>query len=314
MIGLPPSPAELAAFEEHGYEATVDTLLQSERFGEKWARHWLDVARYCDTNGYEKDLKREQWKWRDWVVEAFNSNMPFDQFTLEQFAGDLLPNATPEQKLATCFHRNHMTNGEGGRDPEESRVDYVLGKLAGGIAHDFNNMLTAINGYGELLLPSVQDRPDLAESVGEILKAGRRAAALTHQLLAYSRRQIMTLKAMDLNAAVTNMTGMLQRLIPENIRTEFRLGTDLPPILADMSQVEQIILNLMLNARDALPAGGNIRLSTSHVLLRPEDAIRYLQNTVDLAPGTTPQVESFPNWLPNLPILPLRIKLMVVNL
>jgi signal transduction histidine kinase len=151
----------------------------------------------------------------------------------------------------------------------------AIGKLAGGIAHDFNNMLTAINGYGEILLPSVEDRPELAESVGEILKAGRRAAALTHQLLAYSRRQIMTLKAMDINAAVTNMTGMLQRLIPEDIRTDFRLGSDLPPIVADLSQVEQIILNLVLNARDALPKGGNIRVATSVLDLGPEDAARY---------------------------------------
>ena len=90
---------------------------------------WLDAARYADTDGFQGDDNRTNWPWRDWVVEAFNANMPFDRFTLEQCAGDLLPNATVEQRLATCFHRNHMTNGEGGRDPEESRVDYVIDRV-----------------------------------------------------------------------------------------------------------------------------------------------------------------------------------------
>lgn len=91
---------------------------------------WLDAARYADTDGFQGDATRTNWPWRDWVVGAFNRNLPFDQFTIEQFAGDLLPNATPEQRLATCFHRNHMTNGEGGRDPEESRIDYVIDRVS----------------------------------------------------------------------------------------------------------------------------------------------------------------------------------------
>jgi len=125
LTGLPPTPDELAAFDGStaSYAAVVDRLLASRHFGERMAMWWLDAARYADTDGFQSDSNRENWPWRDWVVEAFNSNMRFDQFTLEQFAGDLLPNATPEQKLATSFHRHHMTNGEGGRDPEESRVD-----------------------------------------------------------------------------------------------------------------------------------------------------------------------------------------------
>ena len=90
---------------------------------------WLDAARYSDTDGFQSDATRTNWPWRDYIVESFNANKPFDQFTLEQFAGDLLPNATPEQKIATCFHRNHMTNGEGGRDKEESRIDYVIDRV-----------------------------------------------------------------------------------------------------------------------------------------------------------------------------------------
>ncbi len=127
LTGLPPTPAELAATDS--YEAHVDRLLASPHFGERMAMWWLDASRYSDTDGFQADANRENWPWRDWVVEAFNANMRFDQFTLEQFAGDLLPDATEEQKLATCFHRNHMTNGEGGRDPEESRVDYVLDRV-----------------------------------------------------------------------------------------------------------------------------------------------------------------------------------------
>jgi hypothetical protein len=127
LTGLPPTPEELASVD--AYETHVDRLLKSPHFGERMAMWWLDVARYSDTDGFQSDASRDNWPWRDWVIDAFNSNQPFDQFTLEQFAGDLLPGARPEQVLATCFHRNHMTNGEGGRDPEESRVDYVLDRV-----------------------------------------------------------------------------------------------------------------------------------------------------------------------------------------
>lgn len=133
LTGLPPTreQAEALAGDAGGeaYERLVDGLLASPHFGERMAMWWLDAARYADTDGFQQDADRTNWPWRDWVVEAFNSNMPFDRFTIEQCAGDLLPGATPEQQLATCFHRNHMTNGEGGRDPEESRIDYVLDRV-----------------------------------------------------------------------------------------------------------------------------------------------------------------------------------------
>ncbi len=133
LTGLPPTEAEAQAFladtSPLAYEKAIDRLLASPHYGERMAMWWLDAARYADTDGFQSDATRTNWPWRDWVVEAFNRNVPYDQFTLEQFAGDLLPNATAEQKLATCFQRNHMTNGEGGRDPEESRVDYVLDRV-----------------------------------------------------------------------------------------------------------------------------------------------------------------------------------------
>jgi cytochrome c553 len=130
LTGLPPTPAEVDAFladkSPTAYETVVDRLLASPRYGERMSWEWLDAARYADTNGYQGDSTRTMWPWRDWVVKALNDNMPFDQFTIQQLAGDLLPNATTDQKIATAFCRNHMINGEGGRIPDENRVDYVM--------------------------------------------------------------------------------------------------------------------------------------------------------------------------------------------
>ncbi len=129
LIGLPPSPQELTAFETDGAAATIEALLHSDRFGEKWARHWLDLARYSDTNGYEKDLQREQWSWRDWVIEAINLDMPYDRFLVEQIAGDLLPDATQKQIIATGFLRNSMINEEGAIVAEQFRMVEMFDRI-----------------------------------------------------------------------------------------------------------------------------------------------------------------------------------------
>jgi hypothetical protein len=133
LTGLPPTESELAAFladeSPNAYEKVVDRLLQSPRYGERMAFPWLDAARYSDSNGYQTDGERFMWRWRDWVIDAFNRNMPFDQFTVEQIAGDLLPNATMEQKLATGFNRNHRGNSEGGIIPEEYHAEYVFDRV-----------------------------------------------------------------------------------------------------------------------------------------------------------------------------------------
>ncbi len=125
LIGLPPTPGEADAFvADHSpdaYEKIVERLLASPRYGERWARRWLDLARYADTNGYEKDRERSIWPYRDWVIKALNADMPYDQFAIEQVAGDMLPNATSSQLIATGFHRNTMLNEEGGIDPLEYR-------------------------------------------------------------------------------------------------------------------------------------------------------------------------------------------------
>ncbi len=129
VVGLPPSPAELEEFQRDGFGVVLDRLLQSERYGEKWARHWLDAARYSDTNGYEKDLKRDQWIWRDWVIRALNRDMPYNQFLVEQIAGDLLPDANQEQIVATGFLRNSMLNEEGAIVPEQFRMVEMFDRM-----------------------------------------------------------------------------------------------------------------------------------------------------------------------------------------
>lgn len=131
ITGLPPDQKLFEAFTEGdlSYETMVDTLLARKDYGEKWASWWLDLARYADTKGYEKDQGRNMWRYRDWVISAFNQNMPYDQFTTEQLAGDLLPDPTTDQLIATAFHRNTMNNDEGGTEDEEFRVASVIDRV-----------------------------------------------------------------------------------------------------------------------------------------------------------------------------------------
>jgi mono/diheme cytochrome c family protein len=134
LLGLPPSPKEVDAFvadqAPDAYEKLVDRLLASPAYGERWGRHWLDLARYADSDGYEKDTGRPYaWRYRQWVIEALNRNLPYDEFVVEQLAGDLLPNATLDQKIATGFHRNTLSNHEGGVDQEQFRVEACVDRV-----------------------------------------------------------------------------------------------------------------------------------------------------------------------------------------
>ena len=133
LTGLPPTWDEVQAFvndpAENAYERYVDTQLAKPAFGEHWARTWLDLARYADSAGYADDPSRTIWAYRDYVIRSFNDNKPFDQFTIEQIAGDMLPNPTPEQIIATAFHRNTMTNNEGGTNDEEFRNAAVIDRV-----------------------------------------------------------------------------------------------------------------------------------------------------------------------------------------
>ncbi|TWU27720.1 Planctomycete cytochrome C [Bythopirellula polymerisocia] len=133
LIGLPPTIEEIEYFqklpEQSAYKRTIKQLLASPHFGEKHAREWLDAARYADSDGYEKDLPREVWMYRDWVINAFNNDMPYDQFIVEQIAGDLLPESTQSERIATGFMRNSMTNREGGIDPEQFRMEAMFDRM-----------------------------------------------------------------------------------------------------------------------------------------------------------------------------------------
>lgn len=134
LLGLPPTPAEVDQFladtRPDAYEQLVDRLLASKHYGERWGRHWLDVSRYADSNGFTRDMGRTIWKYRDWVIDALNRDLPFDRFTIEQMAGDLLPDATLAQRVATGFHRNTLFNEEGGTDPEQFRVESVVDRVS----------------------------------------------------------------------------------------------------------------------------------------------------------------------------------------
>lgn len=133
LLGLPPAPAEVDAFirdtAPDAYQKVVERLLASPHYGERWGRHWLDAARYADSNGYEKDRARSIWAYRDYVISAFNRDLPFDQFTREQLGGDLLPNPTLEQRVATGFLRNSMMNQEGGIEPEQFRIEAMIDRM-----------------------------------------------------------------------------------------------------------------------------------------------------------------------------------------
>lgn len=222
LTGLPPTPAEVDAFladtSPEAYEKVVDRLLQSKRYGERMAMQWLDFARYADSNGYQTDGSRYQWPWRDWVIEAFNNNQPFDQFTIDQLAGDLVPNPTRAQNVATGFNRNHRLNGEGGIIAEEWRVETVIDRVeTTGMTwmaltlnccrcHDhkydpitqrefyqlfsfFNNVAESGTLQGDskntdplIVVPTDEQEAELARLDGEIAKGDQRVAEAAKQL------------------------------------------------------------------------------------------------------------------------------------
>ncbi|HEY4309456.1 MAG TPA: PSD1 and planctomycete cytochrome C domain-containing protein [Pirellulales bacterium] len=205
LLGLPPKVDDIDAFladqSEGAYERLVDRMLASPHYGERQARHWLDLARYADSNGYTNDNPRTIWKYRDWVINALNADMPFDQFTIEQFAGDMLPSATIDQRIATGFHRNTLQNEEGGTDPEEFRIESVVDRVATtgtvflglslGCARchdhkydpvsqrDFYQIFALMNGADEptLPVPTAEQAARLAEFNANIAAAKEKLAA-----------------------------------------------------------------------------------------------------------------------------------------
>jgi len=204
LLGLPPSVAEVDAFladsSPLAYERLVDRLLASPHYGERWGRHWLDIAHYADSNGYTIDGARSIWKYRDWVIAALNRDMPFDRFAIEQLAGDLLPNSSLDQQIATGFHRNTLVNEEGGTDPEQFRVEAVVDRVSTtGVAflgltlgcarcHDhkydpisqreFYQLFAVFNNADEpaLQVPSDQQAKEMPALAAEIAQAEKRLA------------------------------------------------------------------------------------------------------------------------------------------
>ena len=191
LLGLPPTPAEVDEFlndpRPDTYERLVERLLASPHYGERWGRHWLDVARYADSNGYSIDAPRSIWRYRDWVIDALNRDLPFDQFVIEQLAGDMLPDATLEQKIATGFHRNTQINQEGGIDKEQFRIESIIDRVnTTGTAflgltigccqcHDHKfDPLTQKEYYGLFAFLNNADEPDLPlASPEEVARAGQ---------------------------------------------------------------------------------------------------------------------------------------------
>ena len=242
LLGLLPSVAEVDAFVSDdrpaAYEELVDRLLDSPHFGERWGRHWLDMARYADSDGYEKDNPRpDAYRWRDWVIDAINSDMPFDQFTIEQLAGDLLENPTPLQRLATAFHRQTLTNTEGGADQEQFRVEACFDRtettgavwlgLTVGCARCHTHKYDAISQREYYQLYSVFNNGDeqttvVPKSAEEIAAYGPAKAAHDTRLaeaLAELRAE-QTRLAPEFTAWQDKMRAMLQRLAKDPVKQQ----------------------------------------------------------------------------------------------
>lgn len=185
-------------------------------------------------------------------------------------------NATPlpEQQVIYAVARDVTESRRLEEQLRQSQKLEAIGRLAGGVAHDFNNVLTAVQGYSELILERLPKEHPLRGHVEQIRKAGARAASLTHQLLAFSRKQILQPKVLSVNDVITNLVPMVQRLIPENIAIEPRLGADAGNVKVDSGQLDQVLLNLALNARDAMPAGGTLTIETRAVEF-DEDFVRF---------------------------------------
>ena len=238
LIGLPPTPEEADAFvkddDPHAYTRLVDQLLDSPHYGEHWARPWLDLARYADTNGYEKDRPRSVWPYRDWVIKALNDDMPFDQFTIEQLAGDMLPNATDDQRIATGFHRQTMLNEEGGIDPLEFRFYAMVDRVATtgtvwmgltiGCAqchtHKYDP-ITHTDYYRFMALLNNADEPDLSVPIPKIVEEQRQIQAQIAALEAKLPEQFPLAEGEEEPAAsrVRNLKQQLSKWIEEQRQT-----------------------------------------------------------------------------------------------
>jgi hypothetical protein len=241
LVGLPPPPQEVESYlrdaSPDGYERVVERLLASPHYGERFGRHWLDLARYADSDGYEKDLPRPHaWRYRQWVIQAINDDLPFDQFTIEQLAGDLLPGATLEQRVATGFHRNTLINREGGIDPEEDRVKRTVDRtnttgavwlgLTVGCAQchshkydpisqrEYFGLYAFFNNLDEIDIPAPVTLEGEAQYQAALAQFQRRQAKLQADIDAYIRDQLPAQQAVWEEAFTKSPKGTWQVLTP----------------------------------------------------------------------------------------------------
>ncbi|MDX1962757.1 MAG: PSD1 and planctomycete cytochrome C domain-containing protein [Pirellulales bacterium] len=290
LIGLPPTPTEVTAFLQDespdAYEKVVERLLASPRYGERWASYWLDLARYADTNGYEKDGSRVMWLYRDWVIGAFNRDLPFDQFTIEQLAGDLLPNATPEQRIATGFHRNTMINTEGGVDPEEYRnvvnVDRVNTTAAVWLATTLNCAQCHTHKYDPFkqkeyyqLLAFFNNNADSAtgESVVEEFPTPAQAAALA-ELDAHEKIPHGSVELKPLRDKINELRNQIRGQIPRTM------------IMRDQPEPRKTHIHIrgsFLNPGEEVTAGFPAVLSTASSAPNSSDSAANSANSMDNA-------------------------------
>ncbi|REK27705.1 MAG: DUF1553 domain-containing protein [Planctomycetota bacterium] len=261
LIGLPPSVAEVEAFiadpSPAAFEATVDRLLASPRFGEKWARSWLDLARYADSNGYQADQLREMWAYRDWVIAALNDDMPYDQFTIEQIAGDLLPEATLEQRIATGFHRTPTCNIEAGVDPEENRTNQVVDRVNTTATVWLGTTLDCARCHTHKYDPFTQRE--------------------YYQLFAYFNHTPLEVKQAEARSVQFDFFGpkMELPLTPEKRRKRAKIEAELAEPRAQLKEAEARALESLADWEAALTAG---QVQPSKEL--PADKIKQLQQVL----------------------------------
>ena len=270
LVGLPPTPAEVEEFiaddSPDAYDRLVDRLLDSPHFGERWGRHWLDKARYADSDGYEKDNARpDAWRWRDWVIDAFNRDLPVDRFTIEQLAGDLLPDATPLQHLATAFHRQTLTNREGGTDQEQFRVAATVDRanttaavwlgLTLGCAechtHKYDD-ITHADYFQFYAFFNSADETEVRVPIAEEAVAGQELAELNHamELLHDARYEVR--EALDDPAAL----ALREQPLRQRIDSEGPLAFH-PTAAAAMRATGEVALEWEVEAQSYLATGDN---------------------------------------------------------
>ncbi|MBI2947962.1 MAG: DUF1553 domain-containing protein [Verrucomicrobia bacterium] len=311
LTGLPPTPSELDAFlsdnSPKAYEKIVDRLLASSRFGERMAILWLDAARYADTSGYQTDGERYMWRWRDWVIDAFNQNMPFDQFTIEQIAGDLLPGATLDQRIATGFNRNHRGNSEGGIIAEEYAVEYVVDRvdttctvwlgLTMGCArcHDHKYDPFTQKEYYQLFaffnnVPEKGRAIKLGNSP-PVIKAPTPAQVKTMQILedelATAERQFRALEPEILSAQANWERSLVAQLATAPAATDGteRVQGDLQLFVADWTVSDSLTAHFPLDG---------LLLATNHVSgSNAPAAIKFAAGDAAFAPGKLGQAAAF---------------------